>query len=294
MKHFVLYEIVLYFLAMCLHVFSFCTIHKTRDDLVFTETQRLYLMNLSAVEFTLSIVYITDRTLKGYFDLPKTRFVLHIVKDGFLCVWYILVMALVTIDRFLAVYLNLRYSLLWSPKKAKISIAVAFCMALGVTTILNCFVADITEFNMRKAYSVVNMPPVLDILFSVLTCLTYGYLFHRIRKYRGNVKPYRQSTISSSTSSAIDIKQTNIKKIKRKFYLSTLLIVTFVLFWMVPNGIHYQYYKDSKAIPFRFHFFVDLLYPIALISDAFIYIFSLPSIRRQISRFYREKVLQFR
>lgn len=290
MKNYVLYEIVLFFLAMCMHVFAFGMMHRTRDDLVFTETQRLYLMNLSVVEFLLSIVYIVDRTLKGYFDLPKARFVLHIAKDGFLCFWYILVMVLVTIDRFLAVYLNLRYPLLWSPRKTKIAIAVAFSLALGITLVLNVAVADVSEFDVRKTYSVVNLPPVLDISFAVLTCVTYGYLFHRIRSYRKNVKPHRESITSSSVSSD-NPKQSHVKKLKRKFYLPTLLIATFVLFWMVPNGIHYQYYKDRKEIPFHFHLFIDLLYPIALIADAFIYIFSLPSIRKQISRFYRDRVV---
>jgi 7 transmembrane receptor (rhodopsin family). len=279
MKEIILIEMCLYSLGICLHTVAFFLIHRSHDDIIFTETQRLYLMNLNVVEIFLAISFVANKVVRDYFVYPKARFILHIVHGCLFSLWYIFVMVLITIDRFLTVYFCLRYPLIWSLKKTKVLMVFVSVLSVFMTFILNGVVADTSKWDVTKTYTIYRTPPVLDVLFLILICLTYGYLFHRIRVSQRSVQP--QDNLSGFTSN-----HTTVHKLKRKFYFPTLLIISFILFWMLPNWIHYYYYTNDRKIPSTFHVIIDMCYSFAIVFDAFIYIFSLPNIRMQFLRFF--------
>ena len=298
MKQLVYFEFILYSCAIVLHSIAIVLIRSTqKSDSIFTNIQRMYLVNLSIVEILLSLTFVGNKILYTYYPNYETvkslRFILHVTHACFLSLWYMSIMILITIDRFLTVYLNLRYRMYWPTRNSRIALIAAIAFSASLTFV-NVFCSDTSEWDLNKIYTIYNTPPVHDVLFGVLIVLTYGYLYSRIRHYRRfDVSPQAiTNTVTLPTTADTlpslnvhyDKRQTDMKKLKKKFYLPTLLIVSFILFWDVPNGVHFHYYKDQMEIPKTLHLVIDSLYPLAIASDACIYIFATPSIRVKIIR----------
>lgn len=304
-------NVSLYVVAFVMHCFGFSLLITLEVSPRFTCTQRLYLLHISVCETFGCLLYIIIRAL---IELEKidTAVIFYKMSVSGLYTWYIGLMVLMTFDRFLTVYYNITYHLIWTSKKTKalLTVLCVFSLFFGVAV----FPMSLLQVNkMVTLY----LWPLLDFLFLVVAVVTYGYFFIKIKENRrkshrmkassmetidSNISNSQNSQESSSNSGVSSSTNTSVHhvnhasnatgtlqinnplskswrtKLKKSFYTPTLLVATFVVFWLVPDLINF-----SNTLLWKYHhdrFITQLMkeilrnfYPIGYISDAIIYIF---------------------
>ena len=301
-------NVILYSIAFFSNAIGLCLLWKVEEGPRFTYTQRMYLLNICICDLVTSTLFIAIRFLdyKSYFHMY-----LYIATTSGLYFWYIGLMTLMTLDRFLTVYLNIRYPIVWSYRKTKIALLLLF---------LTSVVVSIPFYYMRKnvLHYVVSLYfwSVLDWTFVVVGVATYSYFFIKIRSTHsrhkignsvyhsrqpstdavslGTLKPPQQPQHKQQqqpqssrqpqrrqhqTSQQNKTQKRNIFiKIKRGFFTPTLLIINFCIFWLIPDQI--SFLDIMCSLKYRRPFLPEIvqhvivnLYPFGFISDAVIYIF---------------------
>ena len=100
---------------------------------------------------------------------------------------YYFTMFAITIDRFLEIRLNIKYSLYWKPKSTKnilfivfTTLNVAYISYLIIVLIFKCY--ETPRKVLRAYYNYVT--PLLDSTFVTTASIVYCYIFARIYKNR--------------------------------------------------------------------------------------------------------------
>ena len=185
-------------------------------------------------------------------------------------------MTCIVVDRFLEIYLNIKYNILWSSKKTKIVllIGLVICCLLFIPFIImelrNRYVTGDTLS--RYIYL------VIELVFIIIFSLSYFYIIRQVLKYRRNTKKLEKQL--SKNSKVFYHKQSNNRF---KLFVPTLIVVTFLLFMIGPSIL--RLFVALKLlngdVGYRISF---VLVPVGFIADPIIYIFSLTAIRSAFKR----------
>lgn len=168
--------IFVYAISIILHSLGFALLTRIKKTDTFGETQRLYLLNLSFTSAIYAALAVVEEVCLA---LNKNTFVIILILDGFLYTWYIFIMTALTFDRFLTLYLKLRYISVWKIKKT-IGMLAACCI-VALTLALVLFLTH-SSFDPLLATLSLFVWPFLDFLFLFVAFFTYGYLIKTFRK----------------------------------------------------------------------------------------------------------------
>lgn len=161
--------------AMLHAVGLYCLVKVRRKEYSKSSCQYVFLVNLSLLEFLYSI--------KLFLRVVDNRIISHAltVTDSFFFTWYVLILIFLTLDRFLEVYLNIRYNLYCSTSKAKFILAFLFLTAFT----MSATVAIVTKTNV-KTVNTINICLYLSVegVFILLAVVIYGYILFKISKLR--------------------------------------------------------------------------------------------------------------
>ena len=248
-------------------------LHKSNEE----DVQYIYIINLSAVEIFGNVLwFLVDLLNLIKVFIPPTSLMIkaHAYLSFVICTVFLLVyylsMVFIAIDKLLEIWLNIKYPLYWNAKKAKYLITG--------TWILGCFFC----FSIIIAYNfggfkyqipfVKYVYPTFDLLciFIVVTC--FSYIFHIYKKAQTN-SPYRVRASTHRTSVFYIF-------LKSRFYTVFLLIFTFLIFVIIPDLIYLFNIIRNNGILKSPTGTLLILYHISFLSDAWIYIFLQPAIRR--------------
>ena len=275
-----------------------------------TGIQYIYLVLISinnVLEKSLALILEINPGLSS-----KVYMVIWTISNGGLFVSYSLIMTLLTLDRFMEVYLNIRYPTVWSKLKTKICLLSCYLIAiLVVGSMLGTCRETGQVFNVLVFY----IWPVCEGVFIVTASVTYGYVIVKIRANRKRLVAHSSSirvtvtptpsTTSSSTTTQFTTTvvreslnrhstrrlgskknpPTAIIKVLRGFYIPTLFIVTFLTFWVLPDMVKLGYILANRKSPEAINHLGAVLYALAPISDALIYTFAFKPVRQQLVKF---------
>jgi len=277
----------LYSVPAILHLFGLYLLYTVRE-LDSADDQRLYLKHLSIVELLFCIGKILHRCLAihGHDDLAYKAWILQ---TSLLFTVYTLIMILVTLDRFLAIYLNIKYKLYVT--KLRINLCVGACWILSGAVSLSCYWG--TSRADVDYVIVVYIWPAEEFLFISVACPVYFYIFVRLHENRRKTtktlkalqnvdKVHLTLQPSNSASKRWRTRDAIVRKVKKNLFIPTLLIATFVLFWIVPDQM--EFFSHIKGVTHSpdVYFFINLSYILAVCSDALIYTFGIPSIKKYV------------
>ena len=320
------------------------------------DNQRLYLFHLSLSEFLICSLKIVHR-LCELFKLRDAAFKVWIVQTGTFFTAYVLIMILLTLDRYLAVSLSLKYPLWISKRKTSYCLIVCWIVSVIFTII---FLVKPNQSEVRYIV-IVYLWPIEELLFLLIAILTYTYIFVKIRHNRKcsirlisqlqsvnyvipiasgktnreigkpehkNGKPPDstiENTVIRGSNNGIndrlsgevhpekdgsckndDVNNNNnnkrrsdrerlrnnnnsLRRIKQRLYLPSLLITTFVLFWILPDQVEFFYSVNNIQVTPMFSFKINMFYVLALSADALIYVLGISQIRKQIFNFWKRK-----
>ena len=175
-------------------------------------------------------------------------------------------MLLLTMDRVLAVILNLRYPTLVTKRKILLSVSL-----LAVCAFSYFVVALKYEF---KRHLLLKINVSASLIFTISVSVSYLLILREMLRSKRNL---RKITPNGSTM----IGNCNREHVKtRKAIIAPFFIVfTFIIFWVVPFQITYWSKKTDIYAPQLF------LHPVGFISDAVIYIFLYPPAFKELKRF---------
>ena len=260
-------------LAIVLHIFGFNLVWKIKTNSLCSPSQKICLLTLSGTE----IIYATSATSKRILIILHESEViekLEIWHAGGLNTFYIGVMILLTIDRFLAVFLNINYSVYWTETKTKISLACLLLAALSVSLIL---IIAFDTFEERQQAMHYIVWPGCNFSFILIALATYIYMYRQISKNKR-----KQATLTKSVR--VSHQSENLRKskdLKKGFYFPTLLIVTFMMFWIFPDLTFLYYTKVGEKMPKTMKNVMIMLYPLGLACDASLYVIFPWTIRKR-------------
>lgn len=252
---------------MCFHMIGFYALYLTKQTNI-NKSQRIFLMNLSLAEIFLCFTAVLKSVFlqSGYMVVALQCRILQMTVSSLA---YYLLMIFLTIDRFSEVYLNIRYPLYWSKQRA------TWCMLtiwiLGVVFLCITLIQQPTNKQLSYIFHLY-VYPALEYIFCVVAFCTYGYIY----------KVLHWGTLQNT----VDVKsqQTNRcerRRRKRKigFFMPSMLILTFILFVLIPEQTHFYYFVLRKKMPEIMEPIFVVAFSLAFLSDAVIYIFFCAHVR---------------
>lgn len=197
---------------------------------------------------------------------------------------YLFVMTILTLDRFAEIKFTLKYPLHCNTIKIiallilAFTISCLFYVGLFINLIINGNKPDWDEL------LIVYFISLFQGIFLVIAFMTYSYIFKKLRKNQLALNKIRNQLDQSSSGKELQRKIQG----KPKIIVPSLIILTFILFSILPNFIYaavyhwstnYRYTVASKLFP--------CLYFLGWVADPIIYIFSVKSIRQKFRKLKR-------
>lgn len=256
--------------------------------------QYLFLTNLSLSEMLYLIGLILRRCL-FYMKVETTSSIFYYSEIFFnTCVfsWYVLLLTLIAIDRFMEVYLHLRYHLFLSNRTAKIFLVAVFVISLFCMFVL-LFIYD--SYSDLRKFNEIYFWPFYEIMFLGVALMTYGYL---LKKIRDNKLKTRRIAINLETS-AIQLGSTKSNSNKEKviktrthkkhtwFLFPSVFVGSFILFWLIPDFVIFLSSRAKFDLSEVTWFLLNLMYAFGMAIDAITYVIFSRHIRQFVRKYIR-------
>lgn len=312
-------DVIVTTIPLVFHIIGLCFLisvrHASNQLSLGTGIQYIYLVLISInniMDKSLTLI----REINPGFSPWMVKFIFTLSSGGFF-VAYILIMTLLTIDRFLEVYLNIRYPTIWSKWKTKVCLLTCYLIAV---TIVVCLLLACRDSHQVLGVLTTYIWPICHGVFIVTASVTYGYVLVKIRANRKRLAIHtsslkRQGTSrdsefttsvvlhdmstspppiapttsqqntqrrQSTRSSRLRNPSIAIIKVLRGFYVPTLFIVTFLIFLVIPDMVYLGYFLAHCSPPEWIYHVAAVLYALAPISDALIYTFAFRPVRQQL------------
>ena len=177
---------------------------------------------------------------------------------------YMMIMILITLDRFLIFYCNVKYAFYWSKNKNR-----CVLILLGILSTMS-FAPALTVALENPVYIgrtlVRYIYPLFEFVFIIVALLTYSYIFLRCRhSIMPNVRTNKNVRDGKSNS-------------RFKLLVPSLIIFTYLVFMIVPNTFKLFYSVRVTSLDEV----VEVSYifiPLGFLVDPIIYIFNTRSVK---------------
>ena len=254
-------------LNMILHFFGMYLLLRLRANGE-TTVEQIFLINMSVVEcfntgFSI-IIYVSKYF--GYSTLHNILLTIHKLQAHAL---YFSVMWCITLDRLLLVFLDIRYHIYCTERRAKIVVVSTWGFCIVASTLVHIFEVNsaIQEASLLVPFG------VMSSTFLIFVIVTYSVIFYKFIRARTSPPQSIQSR-----QNHIGFKELfNIFRHSR-FFLSALLIFSYVVLYVIPTLL----FHATKTHPRRKKGKLRVMWMSTVLSymvDAMIYILSQPNIR---------------
>ena len=273
MEWVVLTIIVLDILVILTHTLALVLLFSVRQNNV-QGSQKTLLIALCMTELTYIIINMGELFCR-LMKLGDVANVLFILCLPCLLLLYVFIMFLITIDRFLEIYLNIKYRILWTTKKTKL--LLLFALTISFLSFAPSYLSGL-----KKVIEFVNLyiSPILEGTFIVTASVVYIYIVKQAQRHRRSTKRLRRQLEENNI--IVHYKERNNRF---KIVVPTIIIVTFVFFMVGANSI--TLFASFKNINSNVKKIPLILIPAGFVADSIIYIFNLKAVRSTL----RKKIL---
>ena len=264
--------LILDFIVILIHILTLTLLTTVKQNNV-QGSQKILLIALCVTELTYAVVNLGAISF-AFMEMKDVYEALLILIFPCLLLLHAFLMYLITVDRVLEIYLNIKYNIVWSPKKTMFVILLT--LTLSFLSLIPSYVIGLQKMIF---FSNVYIFPILEAIFIIAASVVYNYIIKKVLQYRRNNTRLRKQLQENHKG----VHHTNFKN-PLKIFAPALIIVTFVLFMVGSNAVAVfatfkKAKRDVKIIPF-------ILLPAGFVADAVIYIFNLISVRLSLRRKY--------
>ena len=273
--------IILSIITCVLHCIGICVLFSVKKE-GRNSSQWYCLLNLSVSEFIQNVTRIIHNSLyiewqrtgagEQTDDLHKAFARTWLVLNTGIAYQCIMAIILITGDRFLCVYLGLRYRSVWHYRKTVVLI--------GASWVVNMLVASLVS---THSHAIVNSKVIERTLMCVIMLLSLFFLLFALYTYAFIFITYvssRRITATNDTSSS----QISLWQAFRtsKFFISALLVSSFLVFWVVPVLIVViRTFISGSVLPLWLNVYVSVSVVLSDLMDGIIYVILSPLVRKQ-------------
>ena len=262
--------LILDFIVILIHILTLTLLTTVKQNNV-QGSQKILLIALCVTELTYAVVNLGAFSF-AFMEMKDVYEALLILIFPCLLLLHAFLMYLITVDRVLEIYLNIKYNIVWSPKKTMFVILLT--LTLSFLSLIPSYVIGLQKMIF---FSNVYIFPILEAIFIIAASVVYNYIIKKVLQYRRNNTRLRKQLQENHKG----VHHTNFKN-PLKIFAPALIIVTFVLFMVGSNAAAVfatfkKAKRDVKIIPF-------ILLPAGFVADAVIYIFNLISVRLSLRR----------
>lgn len=184
---------------------------------------------------------------------------------------YILNIVYILIDKFLQVYLHMRY-MMYVDVQGATYLQFATCVSASLATILFIFLNK-TRYHLQRIY-LMYFYLCIDVLVILLACFIYIYIFGK----------YRESRCPPHQHSQLKVKRVSSTKVflRSRFTVSAFLVLSYVIFMALPDAVTFVLFlKYKNDWHMRWLWLTCcVFYALSDFFDAVIYIFMYPPVRK--------------
>ena len=273
-------EISVNILAVLVHVAALLLLLKTSQPNI-TGSQKYLFISLCLTELSYCLISLVHFWCKEYGVEKSIRKHITIFRRIAVLLMYYFIMIYITLDRFFAIYLNIKYRVYWSPEKTK-----RLIFFTSLVCIIASILVSVTWFQMQwsvTTFVYVYLYPPFMVVFIICAAITYSYIVIKIIANQQREDRLRKQVTRNNKNFSPEVQ----RKSKFTIFVPTIIILTFILFMVIPNFIHMTN-KIILALP---TYLVDInwiLFPLGFISDAVVYIFSVNALRNICNKYLRK------
>ena len=196
--------LLFYSIAVILHSIGITLLLKLRRK----RNQDIIILHLSVSELFMCLLDIVQNILSrdDYVTVMTSRVKSYviIVNCCFFVVPSFLIIITLTIDRFLEIYLNIKYQLYFNKKKLKVILTVHWVLGSILGTVL--LVVRLTHGTHARLVIFMFIFPALQAIFLIIAIITYAYIYRKFRRkfkrlFIGKVTPAKEDLENSNLES---------------------------------------------------------------------------------------------
>lgn len=245
-------ELPFHITAICIQVLAFC-IHAIGIHCLYVQKRhKLVLINLSVIEIFMTLNLLTLRLL-DIAGVGKEVNVHVLAWDGGIDIMFYLIMCLISIDRLLCVLLHIKYNFYMTKKVFKTIIAI-----IWITGFLIAFPFHFMKHEHTYEFFYHYLYQICDNICIVVAVVSYSIIAYMLKKGRKK---------RSETLTVIEPPKNPGAK-RRVYYIAGWIILTFVLFYYIPD-IFLTAYPHSEIVKIA----SPICWSVGLMTDPLIYIF---------------------
>ena len=261
--------IILDVVAVLIQTLALTLLISLKEGIV-KRNQRLLLVTLCVTEFVYAVAGIA-KACCILLDIQNViTLAIFLFHGTALTFFLIFIMIMITVDRFLEIYLNIKYSIYWSVRKTNVVLIVALLMCcLLFIPLFIVHLRSATAFRKLVTYYIF---PTLSLVFLIVFSFSYFYIIKQVLRHRKKTKQIQKQLRTNNTN--LHCKQLNIRF---RLFVPTLVIITFILFMICPNII--GIFVVIELLPIYVLYFTKLFVIVGFIADAVVFVFNLNGIR---------------
>ena len=260
--------IILDVVAVLIQTLALTLLISLKEGIV-KRNQRLLLVTLCVTEFVYAVADIA-KACCILLDIQNVITLAIFLFHGTALTFFLIFIIMITVDRFLEIYLNIKYSIHWSVRKTNVVliVAVLMCCLLFIPLFI-VHLRSATAFRKLVTYYIF---PTLSLVFLIVFSFSYFYIIKQVLRHRKKTKQIQKQLRTNNTN--LHCKQLNIRF---RLFVPTLVIITFILFMICPNII--GIFVVIELLPIYVLYFTKLFVIVGFIADAVVFVFNLNGIR---------------
>ena len=232
--------------------------------------QNLFFINLCLSEVMITSLAIVKRVITSshtaYYPILIFQYLI-----AYLLMYE--VMILITVERFCAVYFNIKLPLMWSNTKTKI-------LTISLWVFNSAMFVVVLMMELKQKLLDTYMFTILNVIFIMVAIPTYTYIFKKIKQKKKSVASLnkRENTRPSENT-------------RKQFLAVFLLVISFFIFNVIPDFVYFFTGIFAINLPlWTFHFLL-FVYCFSYIMDFLIYMFTARPVRRTLRKLVRRSVV---
>ena len=245
--------------------------------------QHMLILNASVTDIAGTLIYFVYTLVTNVFATPTHFLSAFKVKTQVEIIIYVLFtfvysmnFILITVDRFLYIVLGIKYELYCTTRKTKAFLACTWMLGVALTVCTSLTLQFTQSKQQRFEEFMTYLSLLLDFLFVVVASVSYGIMFSIFKKTRAH--PVRPSSTPLNEESLRS--QHSYFQVFRnsKFTVSALLVFNFFVLAVIPDVVYLAH--ELVMGETGLGNVVWILFLTSHISDAFIYMFTQPEVRK--------------